>query len=68
VYCTAKKGKQGEFRIYIDRTEGKNILIVIRMRPGKLKRELRSDKFQNLSLNDAINLRVLKVIPEELQL
>jgi hypothetical protein len=36
ILCALQKGKQGESLGYhIDRTEGKNILIVIRMRPGE---------------------------------
>jgi hypothetical protein len=57
VYCTAKKENKESLGYHIDRTEG-IFLSSFGWDQEKLKRELRPDKFQNLSLNDAINLRV----------
>jgi hypothetical protein len=66
--CVLQKGKQGEFRISYRPTEGKEYSY---RHSDETRRNLNEnfapDKFQNLSLNDAINLEFLKVIPEELQ-
>jgi hypothetical protein len=59
VYCIAKKENKESLGYHIDRTEGKEYSY---RHSDETRRNLNEnfapDKFQNLSLNDAINLRV----------
>jgi hypothetical protein len=68
ILCIAlQKGKQGEFRISYRPNWGKEYSYHSDETRRNLNENFAPDKFQNLSLNDAINLEFLKVIPEELQ-